>query len=65
MTIRMDSLIKAIAAALDFVEQDLLGISTNHGKRIAVLCAKMGKALGKTRKKLRALRSALCSMTMP
>jgi len=47
MTVRMDSLIKTIAAALDTVEKELLGASTNHGKRIAVLCAKMGKALGK------------------
>jgi len=46
MTIRMDSLIKAIAAALDTVEKELLGASSNHGKRIAVLCAKMGKLLG-------------------
>ena len=46
MTIRMDSLIKAIATALDTVEHELLGASTNHGKRIAVLCAKMGTLLG-------------------
>jgi HD-GYP domain-containing protein (c-di-GMP phosphodiesterase class II) len=42
----MDSLIKTIAAALDIVEGELVGASTNHGKRIAVLCAKMGEALG-------------------
>jgi len=47
MKIRMDSLIKAIAAALDTVEKELYGASTNHGKRIAILCAKMGKILGK------------------
>jgi HD-GYP domain-containing protein (c-di-GMP phosphodiesterase class II) len=46
MTLRMDSLIKTIAVALDIVEGELLGASTNHGKRIAVLCAKMGEALG-------------------
>jgi len=44
----MDSLIKAIAVSLDSVEHELLGASTSHGKRIAVLCAKMGKTLGKT-----------------
>jgi len=43
----MDSLIKTIAIALDSVEEGLLGASSNHGKRIAVLCAKMGKVLGK------------------
>ena len=55
MTIRMDSLIKAIAAALDIVENELLGASTNHGKRIAVLCAKMGKILGKNPDEIAAL----------
>ena len=44
----MDSLIKVIGAALDLVESELLGASTNHGKRIAVLCAKMGEILGKS-----------------
>jgi HD-GYP domain-containing protein (c-di-GMP phosphodiesterase class II) len=39
----MDELIKAVATALDLVESDLLGASTNHGKRVAVLCALMGK----------------------
>jgi HD-GYP domain-containing protein (c-di-GMP phosphodiesterase class II) len=42
----MDSLIRAIGTALDIVEGELLGASTNHGKRISVLCAAMGKALG-------------------
>jgi len=45
MKIRMDELIQSIAAALDIVEGELLGASTNHGKRIAVLCALMGRAL--------------------
>jgi len=48
MKVRMDSLINAIAAALDTVEKELYGASTNHGKRIAILCAKMGKMLKKT-----------------
>jgi HD-GYP domain-containing protein (c-di-GMP phosphodiesterase class II) len=42
----MDKLIKAIAAALDIVEGELLGASTHHGKRVAVLCAAMGRHLG-------------------
>jgi HD-GYP domain-containing protein (c-di-GMP phosphodiesterase class II) len=46
MTIRMDSLVKSIGTALDVVEGGLLGATTHHGKRIAVLCASMGKALG-------------------
>jgi HD-GYP domain-containing protein (c-di-GMP phosphodiesterase class II) len=42
----MDSLVKAIGTALDIVESELLGASTNHGKRVAVLCAAMGRSLG-------------------
>jgi HD-GYP domain-containing protein (c-di-GMP phosphodiesterase class II) len=59
-TVRMDSLIKSIATALDIVEGGLLGASTNHGKRIAVLCAKMGKALQKNQEEITAL--AVCAM---
>jgi HD-GYP domain-containing protein (c-di-GMP phosphodiesterase class II) len=42
----MDKLIKALAAALDIVEGELLGASTHHGKRVAVLAAAMGQRLG-------------------
>jgi HD-GYP domain-containing protein (c-di-GMP phosphodiesterase class II) len=56
----MDSLIKSIAAALDIVEGGLLGASTNHGKRIAVLCAMMGKALQKDPAEITAL--AVCAL---
>jgi len=59
-TVRMDSLIKSIATALDIVEGGLLGASTNHGKRIAVLCAKMGKALQKSQEEITAM--AVCAM---
>ncbi len=59
-TVRMDSLIKSIATALDIVEGGLLGASTNHGKRIAVLCAKMGKVLQKNQDEITAL--AVCAM---
>jgi len=46
--------------ALDAVENELLGASTNHGKRIAVLCSKMGKLLGKTNDEIAAL--ATCAL---
>jgi HD-GYP domain-containing protein (c-di-GMP phosphodiesterase class II) len=39
----MDQLIRAIATALDIVEEGLLGASTHHGKRIAVLSVAMGR----------------------
>jgi HD-GYP domain-containing protein (c-di-GMP phosphodiesterase class II) len=59
-TVRIDSLIKSIATALDIVEGSLLGASTNHGKRIAVICAKMGSILGKNPEEISAL--AICAM---
>jgi HD-GYP domain-containing protein (c-di-GMP phosphodiesterase class II) len=43
---RMDVLIQVFAQALDMVEIAHLGVSTNHGKRIAVLVAAMGRYLG-------------------
>jgi len=52
MKIRMDSLINSIAMALDTVEKELLGASSNHGKRIAILCAKMGKISGKSNEEI-------------
>ncbi|MCL2210157.1 MAG: HD domain-containing protein [Treponema sp.] len=55
MTFRMDSLIVTITSALDSVEKELLGASSNHGKRIAVLCTKMGKLLGKNTKEISGL----------
>jgi HD-GYP domain-containing protein (c-di-GMP phosphodiesterase class II) len=56
----MDSIIKAIATALDSVEHELLGASTNHGRRIAVLCSKMGEILGKDQDEITVL--ALCAL---
>jgi HD-GYP domain-containing protein (c-di-GMP phosphodiesterase class II) len=55
MNIRMDKLIKAIAEALDIVEGELLGASTHHGKRIAVLSAALGQRFGMDEARLRAL----------
>ena len=42
----MNELIQSIASAFDIVESELLGASTHHGKRIAVLCSLMGTELG-------------------
>jgi HD-GYP domain-containing protein (c-di-GMP phosphodiesterase class II) len=53
----MDKLIEAIAEALDIVEGELLGASTYHGKRIALLCAAMGRRLGMDKARLSALTS--------
>jgi HD-GYP domain-containing protein (c-di-GMP phosphodiesterase class II) len=42
----MDLLIRSIAIALDTVEEELLGATTNHGKRIAAISSAMGKKYG-------------------
>jgi HD-GYP domain-containing protein (c-di-GMP phosphodiesterase class II) len=42
----MDKLIVVFGEALDIVEGGLLGASTHHGKRIAVLSAAMGRKIG-------------------
>jgi HD-GYP domain-containing protein (c-di-GMP phosphodiesterase class II) len=42
----MDQLVRAISVALDVVEGELLGASTHHGKRIAVLSVAMGRHFG-------------------
>jgi len=46
MIIRIDNLMQVLAQALDMVEISYLGASSNHGKRLAVLCAAMGRRLG-------------------
>ncbi|MDR2051960.1 MAG: HD domain-containing protein [Treponema sp.] len=55
MNIRMDKLIKAIAEALDIVEGELLGATTHHGKRVAVLAAAVGQRFGMNGTRLQAL----------
>ena len=60
MKIRFDQLVMAITRALDMVEIELLGASTNHGKRIAALCSAMGAHLGWDKNALTAL--STCAM---
>ena len=55
MNIRMDELIRTVGAALDIVEGELLGASTNHGKRIAALCSLMCRELGMETEEIRAI----------
>lgn len=42
----INSLLFSISMGLDFVEEELLGVSTNHAKRVACICNLMGKSLG-------------------
>ncbi|MCL1932009.1 MAG: HD domain-containing protein [Treponema sp.] len=60
MTVRMDSIIRAIVSSLDSVEHELAGASPNHGIRIAVLCSKMANTLGKSPDEITSL--AICAM---
>lgn len=46
MKVEMASLIRQLAVGLDFVEKELFGIQTNHGKRLSLLCSSMAKVLG-------------------
>jgi HD-GYP domain-containing protein (c-di-GMP phosphodiesterase class II) len=53
----MDKIITVFGDALDIVEGELLGASTHHGKRIAVLCVAMGQKIGMDNDKLISLAS--------
>lgn len=57
MKISMNELLCCISTALDIVEGELLGASTNHGKRIAILSAEMGRHLNLTDNELIVLSS--------
>ncbi len=46
MIFRMDQFLSSLSAGLDVVEGELLGATTNHGKRLGVLCAAMGRHCG-------------------
>lgn len=46
MKICFTELIIELSHALDYVEAELLGVQTDHGKRVAFLCALMGRHKG-------------------
>jgi HD-GYP domain-containing protein (c-di-GMP phosphodiesterase class II) len=46
MQVPLNELLFALSRALDFVEQDLLGVTSNHGKRAAYVSARLCRALG-------------------
>lgn len=45
MDINLNEFTKVISTSLDIVEAELFGTTTNHGKRVAVLVASMGRFL--------------------
>ncbi|MDR1243488.1 MAG: HD domain-containing protein [Deltaproteobacteria bacterium] len=46
MQVPLNELLFALSRALDFVEQDLLGVTSNHGKRAAYVSAHLCRAMG-------------------
>ena len=46
MQIPLNELLYSLSRALDFVEQELLGVTTNHGKRTAYVTAHICKTMG-------------------
>lgn len=46
MRINLNDILFALSGALDCVEQELLGVTTNHGKRVAYLSVLMGRQMG-------------------
>lgn len=46
MRFNLNEFLMSISFALDFVELDLTGATSNHGKRVSYICYKMGKNLG-------------------
>ncbi len=46
MIFRMDQLLSSLSLGLDAIERELVGCTTHHGKRVAVLTAAMAKSLG-------------------
>lgn len=52
MLFNLDEFLMSVSFALDFVEMDILGVSTNHGKRTAYISLKVGEELGLNHKEL-------------
>lgn len=50
MKICFTELMLELSRALDYVEIDLVGVQTNHSKRVAYLCALLGKYAGMSNK---------------
>ncbi|GHV41907.1 HD family phosphohydrolase [Synergistales bacterium] len=46
MELSLNSMLNAFSRGLDYVEHDLTGISSHHSKRVAYICARMGKQFG-------------------
>lgn len=52
MLFNLNEFLMSISFALDFVELDLTGATSNHSKRVSYICYKMGESLGLTKSEL-------------
>ena len=46
MLFNLNEFLMAISFTLDFVEMDILGVTSNHGKRTAYISLKIAEKLG-------------------
>ena len=46
MLININDMLYAFSYALDCVEHDVVGVTTNHGKRVAYITVSMAKRMG-------------------
>jgi HD-GYP domain-containing protein (c-di-GMP phosphodiesterase class II) len=46
MKINLNKLLLSLSYTLDFVEMDVLGVTSNHSKRVAYIACRLGKYLG-------------------
>jgi len=60
ITFDINQMLYSMSSVLDMVEKELLGVTTDHSKRVAYLCIKMGKTLSYTDRQLAAL--ACCAV---
>ncbi|OEH86876.1 HD family phosphohydrolase [Desulfuribacillus stibiiarsenatis] len=52
MILNLNEFLMAVSKALDFIEEDLFGVPTNHSKRITLIALKIGKAFDMTQEEL-------------
>lgn len=52
MNLNLNEFLMAVSKALDFIEEDLFGVPTNHSKRITLISLKIGKAFDMTPEEL-------------
>jgi len=52
MLFNLANFLRGISKALDFIEEDLFGVPTNHSKRIALIAVRLGREMGMTPEEL-------------